>query len=105
MCGCSFSVLRPFWPGHIQFEERTGKTILERYGMTETNMSISNPYEEGARIAGTVGKPLRGVEIRIADAETKSLLKLARSEVIEQRGDNVFLGYWKCLKRPQEILP
>ena len=73
---------------HIQFEERTGKMILERYGMTETNMSISNPYE-GARIAGTVGKPLRGVEIRIADAETGE--PVAPGEIAaEQRGDNVF---------------
>ena len=86
---------------HIQFEERTGKMILERYGMTETNMSISNPYE-GARIAGTVGKPLRGVEIRIADAKTGEPVAAGEIGVIEQRGDNVFLGYWEMPEKTAE---
>ncbi|MEC7705626.1 MAG: AMP-binding protein, partial [Pseudomonadota bacterium] len=54
---------------HKSFAARTGKKILERYGMTETNMSTSNPYD-GERIAGTVGVPLPGVELRIADAKT-----------------------------------
>ena len=51
---------------HIRFEERTGHRILERYGMTETNMNTSNPYE-GERKAGTVGRPLAGVEVKITD--------------------------------------
>ena len=45
---------------HVQFEERTGHRILERYGMTETNMNTSNPYD-GERRAGTVGFPLPGL--------------------------------------------
>ena len=86
---------------HIKFEERTGKMILERYGMTETNMSISNPYD-GARVAGTVGKPLSGVEIRIADAETGEPVAPGEIGVIEQRGDNVFLGYWEMPEKTNE---
>jgi malonyl-CoA/methylmalonyl-CoA synthetase len=69
--------------------------------MTETNMSISNPYE-GARIAGTVGKPLRGVEIRIADAKTGEPVAAGEIGVIEQRGDNVFLGYWEMPEKTAE---
>lgn len=78
---------------HVEFEARTGHRILERYGMTETNMNTSNPYE-GERRAGTVGFPLPGTEIRIADAEG---LPLADGEVggIEVRGPNVFVGYWR----------
>lgn len=86
---------------HMQFEERTGKIILERYGMTETNMSISNPYE-GARIVGTVGKPLPGVEIRIGDAKTGAPVKSGEIGIIEQRGDNVFLGYWQMPEKTAE---
>ena len=76
---------------HRQFEARTGKAILERYGMTETNMSTSNPFE-GDRRAGTVGFALPGVEIRIADAQTGAPLPDGEIGIIEQRGDNVFLG-------------
>src|SRR5690606_23090309 len=54
---------------HVQFEERTGHRILERYGMTETNMNTSNPYD-GERRAGTVGPPLPGVSLRVVDPET-----------------------------------
>jgi len=77
---------------HVEFEARTGHRILERYGMTETNMNTSNPYE-GERRAGTVGFPLAGTEIRIADADGKPL---AQGEIggIEVRGPNVFVGYW-----------
>jgi malonyl-CoA/methylmalonyl-CoA synthetase len=53
---------------HRQWRQRTGHEILERYGMTETNMNTSNPYE-GARIPGSVGMPLPGVELRIADKD------------------------------------
>ncbi|TDL81239.1 malonyl-CoA synthase [Palleronia sediminis] len=77
---------------HRAFEARTGHRILERYGMTETNMTSSNPYD-GARRAGTVGFPLPGVELRIADAEGRAL---PEGEIggIEVRGPNVFAGYW-----------
>ena len=78
---------------HVQFEHRTGHRILERYGMTETNMNTSNPYE-GERRAGTVGFPLPGVEVRICDAEGTALPQGEIGE-IEVRGPNVFKGYWQ----------
>ena len=67
---------------HQEFEDRTGHAILERYGMTETNMITSNPYD-GARRAGTVGVPLPGVSVRIADAETGELKPDGEVGVIE----------------------
>jgi malonyl-CoA/methylmalonyl-CoA synthetase len=79
---------------HIQFEERTGHRILERYGMTETNMNTSNPYE-GERRAGTVGFPLPGVELKITDPETGETLADGAVGQIEVRGPNVFKGYWQ----------
>ncbi|MDX1731298.1 MAG: AMP-binding protein, partial [Aurantimonas coralicida] len=79
---------------HRAFEERTGQRILERYGMTETNMSTSNPYE-GERRAGTVGFPLPGVELRIVDADTAKPLPDGEIGVIEVKGPNVFCGYWQ----------
>ncbi|MEO1797809.1 MAG: malonyl-CoA synthase [Pseudomonadota bacterium] len=79
---------------HVAFEARTGHRILERYGMTETNMNTSNPYD-GERRAGTVGLPLPGVELKVTDADTGA--EVARGEIgqIEVRGDNVFKGYWQ----------
>ncbi|MFT3968685.1 MAG: AMP-binding protein, partial [Sphingobium sp.] len=79
---------------HRAFEARTGKAILERYGMTETNMNTSNPYD-GDRIAGTVGLPLPGVSVRIADPETGTPLPQGETGVIEISGPNVFRGYWR----------
>ena len=79
---------------HRAFAERTGHAILERYGMTETNMNTSNPYE-GERIAGTVGFPLPGVAVRIADPETGAALPAGSVGVIEVKGANVFSGYWR----------
>ncbi|MGH1419362.1 MAG: malonate--CoA ligase [Hyphomicrobiaceae bacterium] len=79
---------------HRQFEQRTGHTILERYGMTETNMNTSNPYD-GERRAGTVGFALQGVEIRVADPETGGQLADGEIGSIEIRGSNVFKGYWR----------
>ncbi|MCS7267533.1 MAG: malonyl-CoA synthase [Geminicoccaceae bacterium] len=79
---------------HRAFLERTGHAILERYGMTETGMNASNPYE-GERRAGTVGFPLPGVEIRITDPETGRVLPAGEIGMIEVRGPNVFKGYWK----------
>jgi malonyl-CoA/methylmalonyl-CoA synthetase len=78
---------------HRAFREHTGCTILERYGMTETNMNTSNPYE-GERRAGTVGFPLPGVEIRIAEPESGRPLAQGEVGVIEIKGPNVFKGYW-----------
>jgi malonyl-CoA/methylmalonyl-CoA synthetase len=66
-----------------------GVDVLERYGMTETNMLVSNPYD-GERRAGTVGLPLPGVEVRLAD----------RTGEIEVRGANVFRGYWRRDDQP-----
>ncbi|GIK99016.1 MAG: malonyl-CoA synthase [Alphaproteobacteria bacterium] len=79
---------------HREFRERTGHAILERYGMTETNMNTSNPYD-GDRRAGTVGFPLPGVEVRVADAETGAALGPDEIGVLEVKGPNVFSGYWR----------
>lgn len=78
---------------HRSWSERTGHAILERYGMTETNMNTSNPYD-GPRVPGSVGLPLPGVEVRIADQDGTAL---AQGEIgaIEVRGPNVFKGYWR----------
>jgi malonyl-CoA/methylmalonyl-CoA synthetase len=86
---------------HLAFETRTGLRILERYGMTETNMSTSNPYD-GDRRAGTVGLALPGVEIRI----TANGQEAAPDEVgmIEVRGPNVFQGYWQMPDKTAEDL-
>jgi malonyl-CoA/methylmalonyl-CoA synthetase len=79
---------------HRQWSERTGQAILERYGMTETGMNTSNPYA-GERVAGSVGPPLPGVALRIADPETGRALPQGEIGVIEVRGPNVFEGYWR----------
>ncbi len=68
---------------HEALHQAAGVAVLERYGMTETNMLVSNPYD-GERRAGTVGLPLPGVEVRLAEG----------SGLIEVRGPNVFGGYW-----------
>jgi len=78
---------------HREWEARTGHALLERYGMTETNMNTSNPYR-GLRIPGGVGLPLPGVEIRIADGEGRPLPQ-GEIGMIEVRGPNVFQGYWR----------
>ena len=79
---------------HVAWEQRTGHRILERYGMTETNMNTSNPYD-GERKAGTVGLPLPGVDLRIADPETGAVLPQGKIGMIELKGPNVFRGYWR----------
>jgi malonyl-CoA/methylmalonyl-CoA synthetase len=79
---------------HHEFLRRTGHMILERYGMTETLMNTSNPYD-GARVPGSVGSPLPGVAIRVANADSGAVE--ARADVIgtlEVMGPNVFAGYW-----------
>ena len=90
---------------HTEFQQRTGQMILERYGMTETNMNTSNPYE-GERRAGTVGFELPGVEARVVDPETGDEKSTNEIGVLEVRGDNVFKGYWQMPeKTAQEFNP
>lgn len=79
---------------HRAFRARTGHAILERYGMTETGMNTSNPYD-GERIAGTVGFPLPGISLRITDPETGQALPTGEIGMIEVKGPNVFKGYWR----------
>lgn len=88
---------------HREFEQRTGHAILERYGMTETNMNTSNPYD-GERIAGTVGMPLPGVEVRITDRDTHVPLPQGEIGMLEVRGPNVFIGYWRMPEKTREEL-
>ncbi|KUF11291.1 malonate--CoA ligase [Pseudoponticoccus marisrubri] len=87
---------------HRRFEARCGHQILERYGMTETNMNTSNPHD-GERRAGTVGLPLPGVEVKVCDADGT---ELPRGEigVLEVRGPNVFKGYWQMPEKTAEEL-
>ena len=86
---------------HVQFERRTGHRILERYGMTETNMNTSNPYD-GERRAGTVGKPLPGIDVKITNPDTGEKLPDGNIGQIEVRGPNVFIGYWKMPEKTRE---
>jgi malonyl-CoA/methylmalonyl-CoA synthetase len=79
---------------HREWRERTGHAILERYGMTETNMNTSNPYD-GERVAGTVGFPLPGVAARVTDPESAKVLGPDEIGMIEVKGPNVFKGYWR----------
>ncbi|OHC48234.1 MAG: malonyl-CoA synthase [Rhodobacteraceae bacterium GWF1_65_7] len=79
---------------HREWRARTGHAILERYGMTETNMNTSNPYA-GERVAGTVGLPLPGTEVIVTDPETGAERPQGEIGMIEVRGANVFKGYWR----------
>lgn len=88
---------------HIEFEDRTGHRILERYGMTETNMNTSNPFN-GERRAGTVGFPLPGVEVKVTDANTGEPVPNGEIGILEVRGDNVFQGYWQMPEKTAEEL-
>jgi malonyl-CoA/methylmalonyl-CoA synthetase len=87
----------------VEFEKRTGHRILERYGMTETNMNTSNPYD-GERRAGTVGFPLPGVEVKVTNPTTGETLPNGEIGILEVRGDNVFQGYWQMPKKTSEEL-
>ncbi|WP_019141674.1 malonate--CoA ligase [Noviherbaspirillum massiliense] len=82
-----------------EFIRRTGHTILERYGMSETVMLVSNPYD-GPRVGGTVGLPLPGVSVRV----TKDGRECATGDIgnIEVRGPNVFKGYWRMPEKTAE---
>ncbi len=83
------------------FQERFGHTILERYGMTETGMNISNPLK-GERRPGTVGFPLPGVEARIVDPLSGEILTNDEVGEIQLRGPNVFSGYWQKPRETEE---
>src|ERR1044072_4317979 len=73
---------------HDEFRAKTGQAILERYGMTETGMNTSNPYD-GDRVAGTVWPPLPDVSLRIADPETGAILPRGEIGVIEVKGPSL----------------
>jgi malonyl-CoA/methylmalonyl-CoA synthetase len=79
---------------HREWSARTGHAVLERYGMTETGMNTSNPYD-GDRIPGAVGLALPGVCVRVTDPETGRELPRETIGMIEVRGPNVFKGYWR----------
>jgi malonyl-CoA/methylmalonyl-CoA synthetase len=79
---------------HREWEARTGHAVLERYGMTETNMNTSNPYD-GERVAGAVGHALPGISVRVTEPETGKVLPVEEIGMIEVRGPNVFKGYWR----------
>jgi len=83
-----------------QFEARTGRRILERYGMSETVMLTSNPYD-GNRVAGTVGLPLPGVQVRVVDDAGRPCA-VGGTGAIEVRGPNVFSGYWRMPQQTRE---
>lgn len=79
---------------HREWSARTGHAVLERYGMTETNMNTSNPYD-GERVPGAVGFPLPGVSARVVDPESGKALAADEIGMIEVKGPNVFKGYWR----------
>ncbi len=81
------------------FEARTGRRILERYGMSETIMLTSNPYT-GERVGGTVGVALPGVQVRVRANEKECLT--GETGDIEVKGANVFSGYWKMPEKTRE---
>jgi len=78
---------------HVAFAERTGHEIVERYGMTETLILTSNPYD-GARVPGTVGFPLAGVELRVVDGDGEPV-PTGEAGDVEVRGPGVSQGYWR----------
>jgi len=85
------------------FKARTGHTILERYGMSETVMLTSNPYDSalGERLGGTVGQPLPGVSVRVVDDEGAGVPAGTIGNV-QVRGPNVFSGYWRMPEKTRE---
>jgi len=88
-----------------RFEAQTGHTILERYGMSETVMMTSNPYQ-GLRKPGTVGRPLPGIDLRLVNAQGQRIRqqqgKASAIGGVEVRGPNVFLGYWRMPEQTKE---
>lgn len=85
---------------HRAFTTRSGHKILERYGMTETGMLTSNPYD-GDRVAGTVGFPLPGVQLRIVD-ESGTTCAPGVAGIVQVQGPNVFAGYWRLPEKTEE---
>ena len=85
------------------FERRTGHTVLERYGMSETVMLTSNPYwpEDGLRMGGTVGRALPGVELRLHNDDGQSC-RVGETGHVQVRGPNVFCGYWRLPEKTLE---
>jgi malonyl-CoA/methylmalonyl-CoA synthetase len=83
-----------------EFEQRTGHRILERYGMTETNMNTSNPLS-GLRKAGTVGFALPGVDVRVV-GESGEVLANGEIGDLQVKGANVFKGYWEMPEKTAE---
>jgi malonyl-CoA/methylmalonyl-CoA synthetase len=83
-----------------EFSRRTGQTILERYGMTETGMITSNPLV-GDRLGGTVGMPLPGVAVRVVDDDDMPCTLDAIGH-LQVKGDNVLPGYWRRPEKNQE---
>jgi malonyl-CoA/methylmalonyl-CoA synthetase len=86
---------------HHLWRDRTGFSILERYGMTETNMITSNPYD-GERRPGTVGFALPGVNVRIANPDDGAPVPAGEVGVIEVKGPNVFAGYWRMPEKTKQ---
>ena len=86
---------------HREFEARTGCAILERYGMTETLMITSNTWED--RVAGRVGWPLPGVELRVVD-DARRAVPAGETGALEVRGPSVFAGYWRLPEKTREDL-
>jgi malonyl-CoA/methylmalonyl-CoA synthetase len=86
---------------HHDWSERTGAAILERYGMTETGMNTSNPLH-GERIPGTVGLPLPDVALRIVDEATGAEVPAGEIGMIEVKGPNVCVGYWRNPQKTAE---
>lgn len=84
----------------VEFEARTGHTILERYGMTETGMNTSNPLL-GERRAGTVGPALPGVTVRVVDDVGKAVAA-GDTGNLQVQGPNVFSGYWRLPEKTAE---
>jgi malonyl-CoA/methylmalonyl-CoA synthetase len=82
------------------FAARTGHAILERYGMTEAGMITSNPLT-GARVGGTVGRPLPGIGVRIVDEQGESV-GVAEIGMVQVSGPNVFAGYWQMPDKTRE---
>ena len=87
----------------VAFQERTGHTILERYGMSETIMLTSNPYDKalGERLGGTVGQPLPGVSVRVVDENDKDV-RAGTIGNVQVKGPNVFSGYWRMPEKTRE---
>jgi len=83
-----------------EFEQRTGHSIVERYGMTETEMTTSNPYD-GQRKCGTVGLPLEGIEVKVVDSDGRDCPVGENGELLV-KGDNVFKGYWRKPEKTAE---